>query len=223
MSFIVYKLVRSKRKSVALSVARDATLTVRAPFRLPVDRVESFIHEKRAWVEQMMVKMRIRMKEVERRYEEGEKWWYLGERYPLRLSEQSVRPLDFSRGEFVLSRRFHSRAKARFLDWYKREAKRILSERARFFARKHGLEYTSLKVNAARTRWGSCGGKGNINFSFRLVMAPRSVIDYVVVHELAHLAHRNHSKDFWRAVVAMCPDFESARKWLKENGHRLEH
>ena len=90
------------------------------------------------------------------------------------------------------------------------------------FAERHGFSYRSVRISAAQTRWGSCSGKGHINFSFRLVMAPFFVIDSVVAHELAHLAHPNHSKLFWRAVADILPDFETGRHWLKKNGHLLE-
>lgn len=222
MSSLSYKLVRSRRRSVALTVARDATLTVRAPLRTPIGFIESFLEEKLEWIRKTLTKVQEQTRERERRYEDGETFWYLGERYPLRVSEEATSPLTFSKGEFVMARSFHSRAKDVFSWWYKRVAKKILLERVRFFARENNLSYKTIKVNSARTRWGSCSGKGNLNFSFRLVMAPLSVIDYVVVHELAHLAHKNHSKTFWRAVSVMLPTFETERRWLKKNGHVLE-
>ncbi len=223
MPLLSYTLVRSRRRSVALTVSREGTLTVRAPLRFPVDRIEAFLDEKRAWVDRVIEKMRLRSEEKgSHTYQDGEVFWYLGARYPLRLSERSMPSLSFSGNEFVLARRFHSRAKERFLAWYRREAKRVLAERVEYFARENNLHYQSIKVNTAKTRWGSCSGKGNLNFSFRLVMAPLPIIDYVVVHELVHLAHKNHFSVFWNAVAAMCPDFETARRWLKKNGHMLE-
>lgn len=217
-----YRLVRTRRKSVALSVARDATLTVRAPLRTPIDFIESFIEEKLPWVERVMERMRAEPSVIVHRYEEGERFRYLGREYALRIVEQATRPLIFLNDEFALARSSRYRARSVFLEWYKREAKKILSERVRFFARENDLHYQSVKINAARTRWGSCSGKGSLNFSFRLVMAPVSVIDYVVVHELAHIKHKNHSRAFWKSVAAMFPCFEKERRWLKKNGHMLE-
>lgn len=223
MPLLSYTLVRSRRRSVALTVSREGTLTVRAPLRFPIDRIEAFIEEKRIWVDRVTEKMRLRSEEKgNHTYQDGEVFWYVGARYPLRLSERAAPSLSFSGNEFVLARRFHSRAKERFLAWYRREAKRVLAERVEYFARQYELRYTAVTINAARTRWGSCSGAGRLNFTFRLVMAPVSVIDYVVVHELAHLEHKNHSSAFWKAVAAMYPDFESARAWLKKNGHMLE-
>lgn len=208
---------------MALTVSREGTLTVRAPLRFPIDRIEAFIEEKRIWVDRVTEKMRLRSEEKgNHTYQDGEVFWYVGARYPLRLSERAAPSLSFSGNEFVLARRFHSRAKERFLAWYRREAKRVLAERVEYLARENNLHYQSIKINTAKTRWGSCSGKGNLNFSFRLVMAPLPIIDYVVVHELVHLAHKNHSRAFWNAVAVMYPDFETARRWLKKNGHMLE-
>ena len=83
------------------------------------------------------------------------------------------------------------------------------------------LQYAKIRISNARTRWGSCGFNANLSFSWRLVMAPLPVIDYVVAHELAHLMHKNHSQRFWAAVRALFPDYEVHKKWLKLNGHLL--
>lgn len=217
-----YTLVRSKRKSVSIAVRSDATIVVRAPLRVSVSSIDSFIESHTEWIRRNVERMRSRLSLSENRYDDGELFWYLGERYPLRISEAGNLSVSFSDNAFVLLRRFRSRAKERFCAWYKREAKKILAERVAYFAERHGLSYHSIRINAARTRWGSCNGKGHLNFTFRLVMAPLSVIDYVVAHELAHLSHPNHSQWFWKAVAEICPNFARERQWLKENGHRLE-
>ena len=217
-----YTLVRSRRKNLALVVSKDATLTVRAPLRVSVGHIESFVAQNTDWIRRTVERMRLRFSSGERRYADGELFWYLGESYPLRVSETAEHSLEFLNGEFVLSARFRDRAKDRLCAWYKREAKKILVARVAFFAEQHGFLYRSVRISAAQTRWGSCSGKGHINFSFRLVMAPLFVIDSVVAHELAHLAHPNHSKQFWRAVADILPDFETGRQWLKEKGHLLD-
>lgn len=222
MSTFPYTLVRSKRNSVSLAVRSDAAIVVRAPLRVSVSFIDAFIERHTEWIRRSVARMRSRLSLSEHRYDDGELFWYLGERYPLRVSEIGKLSVNFLDNEFVLLRRFRSRAKERLCAWYRREAKKILSERVAYFARKHGFAYRSVRINAARTRWGSCSGKGSLNFTFRLAMAPLSVIDYVVVHELVHLSHPNHSQWFWKAVAEICPNFARERQWLKENGHRLE-
>lgn len=88
-------------------------------------------------------------------------------------------------------------------------------------AKTMGLAYKSLKINNAKTRWGSCGSSGNLNFTWRLIMAPKKVVDYVIVHELAHLKQMNHSPKFWNEVKLIIPDYKNDELWLKRNGHLL--
>ena len=90
-------------------------------------------------------------------------------------------------------------------------------ERSCLYAKKMGVTFEKIRLNSANTRWGSCGPQGNLSFNWRLIQAPTEVLDYVVVHELSHLIERNHSARFWRKVEEYCPDYRSARRWLKEN------
>ena len=100
---------------------------------------------------------------------------------------------------------------------YKREARDIIIPRVAEFAEKYGFTYNSVKITSAMTRWGSCTNKKNLNFTYRLALAPDEVRDYVIVHELCHLRQMNHSKKFWSEVAAIMPDYKQQEKWLKEN------
>lgn len=216
-----YELIRSKRKTVALVVGRDARLIVRAPFRFPLRNVDVFLREKREWIDGAMKRMRERQQVSAHSYEPGDQFWFLGEKYALRFSGTDRESVAFRDGACVVAERFRAHARERITAWYNRAAKNILVKRVRYFSEKHLFDVKSVTINRARTRWGSCSGEGRINFSFRLVMAPLSVIDSVVAHELAHLAHRNHSREFWKEVSRILPGFEKDRKWLRENGHML--
>ena len=105
-----------------------------------------------------------------------------------------------------------------FEQWYRQQARTVFTERVELYAQKYGFEYAKIRISSARTRWGSCSSKGTLSFTWRLVMAPLEIVDYVVVHELSHLREHNHSKAFWAQVAAILPDYKSRRKWLKVNG-----
>jgi len=101
------------------------------------------------------------------------------------------------------------------------QAKSAIPERVEYYARQIGVNYGRISIRHQRTRWGSCSGKGNLNFNCLLVLAPPQVLDYVVVHELCHLLEMNHSKRFWSLVEETLPDYRGRRKWLREHGEEL--
>jgi predicted metal-dependent hydrolase len=219
-----YRLVRSKRKSVALVVTTDATLVVRAPLRTSLSYIERLLEERAEWIHRAMRRMQSRPQPIAHRYVEGEVFLYLGEAYPLRVvptQKKNKKKKLFFEDAFILNSTQHHRAHDLFVAWYKAEAKKRITERVAWWAGHAELTYASVKINSAKGRWGSCSVKGNLNFSWRLIMAPLSVIDYVVVHELAHLTHKNHSKAFWHSVMSLYPATLEAKKWLRKNGETL--
>ncbi len=101
------------------------------------------------------------------------------------------------------------------------QAHELLADSVKYWAEKIGVKYGRVSVKDQKTRWGSCSEKGNLNFNWRLMIAPAPVRDYVVIHELCHLIEMNHSKNFWRHVSQFCPDHKVARKWLRDHGREL--
>ena len=111
----------------------------------------------------------------------------------------------------------------RVSDWLRKEARTLLSERARFHASVLGTEVKRVTVRDTRSRWGSCSAKGGLSFSWRLVLAPEPVLDYVAAHEAAHLVEMNHGEAYWHLVGKLVPDYQVHRKWLKRHGAALHH
>jgi len=106
-------------------------------------------------------------------------------------------------------------------NWYRAQALDHITQRVGYWAQITGLKYRSIRINSATTRWGSCGYKDGLNFTWRLIMAPARVVDYVVIHELMHLKQKNHSKKFWAEVAKVMPNYKEDERWLKANGHLL--
>ena len=104
---------------------------------------------------------------------------------------------------------------------HKKYARKIFAAKVAYYQQFTGGNYTSITIRDQKTRWGSCSGRGTLSFNWRLILAPAEILDYVVVHELCHLTHMNHSKEFWALVGSVIPDYKIRRKWLKENGHTL--
>ncbi|HUG14464.1 MAG TPA: SprT family zinc-dependent metalloprotease [Thermomicrobiales bacterium] len=105
--------------------------------------------------------------------------------------------------------------------WYRAQARVVLRERALRHASTLRVEVRRVTIKDTRSRWGSCSERGNLNFSWRLMLAPRAVMDYVVAHEVAHLRELNHSPRFWAHVAALCPDYRAQRRWLRLHGAAL--
>jgi hypothetical protein len=215
-----YQIIRTNRRSVALIIDRRGNLVVRAPKFAAQSEIERFIKLKQRWIEkhQLAFKNREDRKKI---YIDGEKFYFLGKDYILRLVDSPSPRLIFKQGEFVLSKFQQHKASKLFEDWYRQQAKVLIGQRANFWQSKMGVVYKKLSITGANTRWGSCSGKGSINFSWRLVLASLDVVDYVVVHELAHLEHHNHSGKFWFLVGQYAPNYKQAKKWLNLNGNLL--
>jgi predicted metal-dependent hydrolase len=222
MQIEIDKLIRSKRRTIALIIERDGSFTVRAPMRAPHTAIESFIQQKVDWVTRTRDKMKSMPREstMERQYIDGEKFLFLGSSFELKLVELQKHPLHFDSG-FTLRRSAQTRGEQVFTRWYKESAFEIITERVMQYAQQYSFTPKQVKISSAKTRWGSCSPNGTLNFTWRLVMAPPDVIDYVVVHELAHLRVKNHSSKFWKEVGSIYPEYKKQRKWLRENGEKL--
>jgi hypothetical protein len=215
------QLIRSKRKTVGLYVERDGRLIVRAPRGVPRAFIDAFVQEKEAWIlEKQALARQMAEHNRPRQFVDGEKFLFLGQFYPLMIVEQQAKPLVFNAG-FHLRRDAQPRAAVLFEAWYRGQSRRVISDRLAWYAQQHGFTFTKIRIGAARTRWGSCSTSGTLSFTWRLVMAPLEMIDYVVVHELVHTRVRNHSAAYWEALAAVMPDYKARRDWFHKNGHTL--
>lgn len=185
-----YRLIRSKRKTVAIQLAPDGGLIVRAPERCPQSFIDGFVMEKRQWIEKK--RQELARRETERK--QGRAVVADGFCYPETEAEEQI---------------------------FREQAAEIFAQKAAYYARQMGVAYQRITIRDQKTRWGSCSSKGNLNFNWRLVLAPVKVLDYVVIHELAHLKEMNHSSRFWGIVEEMMPDYRNQRKWLRDQGDIL--
>ena len=195
---MIDKLIRSRRRTLALQITADAQLVVRAPKWASLSEINGLVNDKLAWIRKKQQEIRgLQLELAARRQEQAGSFLYLGELRPHVMTQQDL------------------------ASWYRVQAREVIGERVALFSQRSGLAYSSLRITSAKTRWGSCSRQGALNFTWRLVMAPLWVVDYVVAHEIAHLAHHNHSRRFWGKVAELFPNFREARKWLRANQQRL--
>ena len=222
-SFILlnYQLIRSHRRTLALEISADASLIVRAPKRLSEKKINLFVLEKEKWITQKIKEVKQQLEDKKSfEFKENEMHTFLNEQYPIKIIEKQKIPLLFFQNSFYLSDLEQNPQEA-FEKLYIAQAKDWISKRVSHFATAHNLEFKNIKINKAKTRWGSCSHINNLNFNYRLILAPEYVLDYVVIHELAHTVHKNHSSNFWDFVEIMMPEYKKEKNWLKKNGSAL--
>lgn len=215
MSVIVNRMIRSKRRTIALIVERDGSVTVRLPLKTSTRAIEEFVQKHAEWVKKKQAELQSMVPKQPHQYQPGERFLYLGQSYPLEIVKDVRKKLVLEES-FKLAESEQSHAEALFQEWYRKQARKIIAERVSFYAQQHAVEIGKVRITSARTRWGSCSSKGTLSFSWRLLMTPPDVIDYVVIHELAHMIHHNHSKRFWNLVEKWMPDYRERRKQLRK-------
>lgn len=213
MNSIPYKLIRAKRKTLALVIREDGTLEVRAPSFYPVESIERFIAEKQSWVTKKRSQILARPKAPAHEFVEGEYFPYRGKDYPLLFSDKAKQPYIGS--ALVFPARSRKSLKRALMRWYRSEAERVITHRVAELSRKFGFSYQSVSINSAGRRWGSCNSRGALNFTYRLIMASDDLIDFVILHELCHTVHQNHSSSFYDALRIVLPDHEERNRRLK--------
>jgi hypothetical protein len=225
MKDLEYKIVRSpRRRTLTITVERDRAIIVHAPQSASEEAINRVVDSKRQWI---FGKLHHEQKYQNREHPpgkevvNGESAPYLGRDYRIEIAETGSGEVEFYRG-FMVPASYLSKRREALKAWYIARAKETILPRVSRTARDLGVTFKAAKIVDNRYRWGSCTINGTVNFNWRLIKAPIYVIDYVVVHELAHLIENNHTARFWNIVRANSPTMEKARAWLKENGQILD-
>lgn len=217
---VIACLIQSPRASISVEVTPQAHVIVRAPRYAPYTYVEDFLRAKTPWITRQVHQARVRLQtRPQHKFCEGEEFLYLGVLYPLRIVSAQSFPLTHTNA-FFLHQAYRAHARTLLCRWYRQRAQEVISRRVRHWAAIQGCAYSSVAIRDTKSRWGSCGPHNSLNFAWRLVMAPLTIIDYVVVHELCHIQHKNHARRFWQAVEKVLPQYRSARQALHEQGYR---
>lgn len=217
-----FTVIRStSRKTLGITVERDGALTLRAPVACSEDLIEQFAREKLLWVYTRLAEKRLLQRSSHHReYVNGEGFYYLGRSYRLFIIEADANTslLRLYRGQFLLQIDGLPRAEQHFIGWYVSHAQTWLWGRVQMCIDRFNVSISDLKVRDLGYRWGSCSSNNTINFHWRTILLPPPIIDYVVVHELAHLREPLHTQTFWALISRIVPDWQQRRRWLAENG-----
>lgn len=222
MKPLSYTIVRTRRKTICLRVLEDGTLQVRAPLRASTKVIEGLVEQHASWIygRQQAAAARNAARSRICLYPGGQ-MLYRGNWYPVTGFSKSLE-VAFDGTSFSLPQARREQPGPVMEAWLKGRAKAILNKRCAELAAKMGVCYRQVKVGHAASRWGSCSSKGNLNFSYRVMLLPKALADYVVVHELCHLRQMNHSPAFWALVKGQMPDYAARRQRLADLGNEID-
>lgn len=222
---LTYEIRRSaRRRNVTITVERDRAVVVHAPVGVSDEKLRKLVDSKRQWLFEKLndgQKYQALPHAPGKELVNGESALYLGRAYRIELVDSTEGAVRFA-GKFLIPRARASERKQVLRHWYMERAQEKVLPRVNLHANNLGVTYGKARISDSRFRWGSCTPGNNLNFNWRLIKAPMFVIDYVIVHELAHLLEANHTPRFWNIVGAQLPAMERARNWLRAHGQSLE-
>lgn len=222
---LVWETRRSaNRKKVTITVERDRTVVVHVPMDVSDEKLAQVVESRRSWIYEKLhhaQKYQPLLHPPGKELVNGESALYLGRAYQIELVDDNDASIRFA-NRFYIPRTHAGQRKRVLRQWYVDRANEKILPRVRLHAKNLGVVFQQVHIVDNRYRWGSCTPKDNLSFNWRLIKAPMFVIDYVLIHELAHLLEPNHTPQFWSIVHAQTASMERARKWLRENGQSLE-
>lgn len=220
-----YVLQRQRRKTVEIRLTAADTLQIKAPKELPFDEIAEFLYRKSDWIRAKNALL----KQMESSASpdsliSGASLPFMGKKVCLKIERNYCKPRVWLEGDCLVANLYlpnDAQLPDLLRRWYKRQAAAILQDKTNAWSKRIGVKVNRVSIKEQKTRWGSCSSLGNINYNWRIVMAPEETIDYLVVHETAHRVHLNHSKQFWELVGLHCPSYRLHRQWLRDNGAEL--
>lgn len=211
-----------KRKRFGISIERDRSIVVHAPVRATERDISDMLERNKQKIyKHLLNPYKYPVDNEPKLFASGASLLYMGKNYQIDIAETHSNQVRFTE-KFEICPMPIEEARKAFKSWFMEQASIDIAPVVERYAKTLGVQYQKIRVSDMSTRWGSCSSKGNLNFNYRLIKAPLRVLEYVVVHELAHLIEFNHSPDFWDIVAVQIPDYQKQRDWLKKNGSSLE-
>jgi predicted metal-dependent hydrolase len=225
---IEFELEYRNRKTLAIQVKPMNKVIVLSPIGLPEYIIKGKVSSKGKWIIKKLLDFKdFGYTPVNREFADGESFMHLGRNYILQLFlNSSLAKLTVKLSDGIIL--IHTPTKDPVIlkklmeRWYRKEAEKVILKRIEYYKPKFRIGPEKIKIKEQKKRWGSCSPQGSIYFNWRIIMAPPLVIDYVIVHEMSHLIHRNHSLHFWKQVGSILPDYKVRKKWLKDHGVRMD-
>jgi len=225
----IFEIKRSNRRKTLCLQIRDGRVQAMVPAHTPDSQINDLVDRHKDWIREKLHEQAARPKAEARNFVSGEFFPYLGRDHQLCIRTGAPWPAEMINGKIVVTVParlkecdLRSAIKERLHEWYRVMALEKFQTQTGQFSGKLGVVVKAVKVKNYRRRWGSCSARGELSFNWRLIMAPSTVIDYVVAHEVAHLVYHNHSPEFWVVVDRLMPTYRHQQNWLNQNGGLLD-
>ena len=233
-TLVDYRLIYSSRlKTIELVIGLNSGFTVKAPDSMSKEEVATNLKRKKKWIVNNLDKMNeVIRNETRKEFVSGEKFLYKGKHYRLKVAkvdEEIVPFLTFTHSKFIA----HVPASVPefdypriiqplFIEFYHEKAEKIINQRTEKYLLYFEVKPSLLKIKSLKNKWGNCSARNQLRFNWRVAMAKMSIIDYIIVHELCHIKHKDHSKTFWNDIQKILSDYEERKEWLRINGDLLK-
>lgn len=223
--FVVEVIRTLRSKSVRVQV-NEGAVSIIVPTALPQARIEKLLNDKAGWIKEKLYLHQQAMPVGSKEFVSGEAFPYLGRNYRLRLEVGAFQPVKLKHGRLLVTmpgeQATPELVRNALVRWYRLQAEQRFVEKVKRYAKLIGVTPTAVGVKTFKARWGSCNVKGELLFHWKVILAPHRIVDYVVVHELCHLKHHDHSPAFWKSVEHVIPDYLECKEWLKLVGSRFD-
>lgn len=211
-----------RRKTVSIFIERNGSVRVLAPVSASDEKIEAAVKGSEYQIFTKLAKWKeLNQGKVNREFVNGQSFLYLGRNYRLKITENQIVSLKISGGFFHLDKKYLSKAYTVFKDFYKQKTEYKIKERLKLIEEKFQDKPSAIKVLELQNRWASWTPNNGLNFHWKCVMAPVSVLDYIITHEMVHLKYPNHSTEFWNELDKKMPNFREQENWLKHNGVKM--
>lgn len=226
---ISFSLSRSvSRRTLSITIDEKAQVLVRAPSYSAEKEIHAFIFEKSSWItSKLKAALKVKSKTETRQFDHGYRFLFLGKNFPLQIIEKDVKraSIEFNGFKWICGiprdlspEQRRDIVKKKMVGWYRAQAQEVLGSRIFYYSRQMGIEPVKIAVRTQKRVWGNCEYRTRtIHINWQIILAPISVVDYVVVHEMCHMIVPNHSKKFWDKVESVLPNYKKEKLWLKDN------
>jgi predicted metal-dependent hydrolase len=220
-------ITRTKRKKTISILIKDGNVEVKAPFNLKQNEIDGFILKKEKWIKNKILLQKKIKQLPKKKFIDGEVFKFLGKDLILKININDV-IRTYIKNDYICldlknnSKNNRDKIKKELELFYRSFSEKILKEKTLIESKKMNLKVEKIKVRSYKNRWGSCSSNGDISYNWKLIMAPEKIINYVIIHELCHLIHFNHSRDYWKEVSKKLPNYRESKEWLKSNQYLFD-